>query len=36
MEISYDYLNGFNYGYIIRKELPEMGKLLMDGAKGNS
>ena len=36
MEISYDYLKGFNYGYIIRKELPKMGKLLMDGAKGNS
>ena len=36
MEISADYLKGFNYGYIIRKELPKTGKHLLAGIKGNS
>lgn len=36
MEISYQYLKGFNYGYTIRKELPKMAKQLLEGAKGNS
>ncbi len=36
MEISADYINGFNRGYLIRKELPVLGKQLINGAKGNS
>ena len=36
MELSKDYIRGFNSGYIIRKNHPLLMKNLVRGAKGNS
>ncbi|XOV91519.1 MAG: hypothetical protein ACFHWX_15055 [Bacteroidota bacterium] len=36
MEVSKDYLKGFNSGYIVRKNHPLLIKKLLNGVKGNS
>ncbi|MEQ9218914.1 MAG: hypothetical protein RLO17_12780 [Cyclobacteriaceae bacterium] len=36
MEVSKDYLKGFNSGYSIRKKHPLLMKKLLSGIKGNS
>ncbi|MEQ8924333.1 MAG: hypothetical protein RLO81_00895 [Fulvivirga sp.] len=36
MEVSKDYLKGFNSGYIVRKNHPLLMKKLLNGVKGNS
>ncbi len=36
MEVSKDYLKGFNSGYMVRKNHPLLMKKLLNGVKGNS
>tara|TARA_B100000941_G_scaffold192516_1_gene139320 strand:- start:421642 stop:421875 length:234 start_codon:yes stop_codon:yes gene_type:complete len=36
MEVSKDYIKGFNSGYIVRKNHPLLMKKLLKGVKGNS
>ena len=36
MEVSKEYVKGFNNGYLIRKNHPVLAKNLLDGASGQS